>query len=264
MKKQRERRRKAKRIFRMFLKVVKLIYPKNEVVGLENLPAEPCIIVANHCQIYGPVTGILYLPSNCWFWGAGELLSLKTAAKYAYKDFWSKKPRYIRWLYKQLSYIAGPLLYYIFHNVNMIGVYHDKRLMSTLKDTGKVLERGGNVVIFPECYTEHNHIVHEFQGGFVDVARLYAQKTGKEISFVPVYFAPTLKKVLIGKPTKYQADRVRTVERDRICNYLMDEITKMAEALPLHTVVPYPNISKKDYPMSRISEAANEKTSSRL
>lgn len=264
MKKQRDKRRKSKRIFRMFLKAVKLIYPKNEVLGIENLPKEPCIIVANHAQIYGPVTGILYLPNNCWFWGEGELMSLKTASKYAYKDFWSKKPKYIRWLYKLLSYIAGPVLYYIFHNVNMIGVYHDKRLMSTLKETRRALEKGGNIVIFPECYTKHNHIVYEFQGGFVDVARMHFQKTGKELSFVPVYFAPKLKKVLIGKPTKYNADGVRTQERDRICNYLMDEITDMAESLPLHTVVPYPNISKSEYPKSRQSEAKNEKTSSRL
>ena len=264
MKRQREKRRKCKRIFRMFLRMVKLIYPKHEVIGMENIPEEPCIIVANHAQLHGPVTGILYLPGNCWFWGAGELLSLKTAARYAYKDFWSKKPRMFRWLYKQLSYIAGPVLYYIFHNVNMIGVYHDKRLMTTLKETGKVLDRGGKVVIFPECYTEHNHIVYQFQSGFVDVARLYAKKTGKELSFVPVYFAPKLKKVVVGKPTKYQVDSLKIEERDRICNYLMDEITRMAEELPIHTVVPYPNISKKKYPKSRMSEAANEKTSSRL
>ena len=37
-------------------------------------------------------------------------------------------------------------------------------------------------------------------------------------------------------------------ERSRICNYLMDEITSIACSLPRHTVVPYPNIPKKDYP----------------
>ena len=264
MKKQQEKKQKSQRLIRLIIKMAKIVYPKNEVLGLENLPKEPCILVGNHSQIHGPVAGILYLPDNSYFWGAGELMSLKTASTYAYKDFWSKKPVYIRWLFKLLSYIAGPVLYYIFHSVNMIGVYHDKRLMSTLKKTEKALENGANIVIFPECYTEHNHIVHEFQGGFVDVARIHHQKTGRELPFVPVYFAPILHKIVIGKPTKYNADSVRTRERDRICAYLMDEITGMAEALPLHTVVPYPNISKKDYPKSRQSEAQNEKTSSRL
>ena len=37
-------------------------------------------------------------------------------------------------------------------------------------------------------------------------------------------------------------------QRQRICGYLKDEITRMARALPRHRVVPYRNIPKKDYP----------------
>ena len=37
-------------------------------------------------------------------------------------------------------------------------------------------------------------------------------------------------------------------ERRRICAYLTEEITAMACSLPLHTVVPYQNVSKKEYP----------------
>lgn len=37
-------------------------------------------------------------------------------------------------------------------------------------------------------------------------------------------------------------------ERKRICDALMDDITAMALSLPEHTVVPYPNIPKKQYP----------------
>ena len=36
--------------------------------------------------------------------------------------------------------------------------------------------------------------------------------------------------------------------RARICAGLMDRITAMAAALPPHTVVPYRNIPKRDYP----------------
>ena len=39
-------------------------------------------------------------------------------------------------------------------------------------------------------------------------------------------------------------------EQERICNYLMDEISEVAYSLPRHRVVPYPNIKKKDYPYS--------------
>ena len=39
----------------------------------------------------------------------------------------------------------------------------------------------------------------------------------------------------------------------------MDEITAIAESLPEHTVVPYRNIPKKDYPTNRPKEYVYEK-----
>lgn len=39
----------------------------------------------------------------------------------------------------------------------------------------------------------------------------------------------------------------------------MDEITAVAEALPEHTVVPYRNIPKKDYPSNIPNEHVYEK-----
>ena len=40
------------------------------------------------------------------------------------------------------------------------------------------------------------------------------------------------------------------MERQRIKERLMDEITAIACGLPLHRVVPYLNLPKKDHPMS--------------
>ena len=63
--------------------------------------------------------------------------------------------------------------------------------------------------------------------------------------------APALKTMYIGKPTVFDPEAPMEQERQRICDYLMDEITRTAQELPLHTVVPYRNIPKKDYPKNR-------------
>ena len=47
-----------------------------------------------------------------------------------------------------------------------------------------------------------------------------------------------------------KSEQIAKEERRRICSYLMDEISEIAYALPPHTVVPYRNIPKKDYPCS--------------
>ena len=116
------------------------------------------------------------------------------------------------------------------------------------------------MVIFPEHDVKQNHIVYDFQDKFIDIAKLYYKKTDKELQFVPMYIAPKLKKICLGKPIRFCAEEKMDAERNRICTYLMDEITAIAEVLPEHTVVPYRNISKKDYPSNRSKEYAYEKT----
>ncbi len=74
-----------------------------------------------------------------------------------------------------------------------------------------------------------------------------------------MYIAPKLKKIYLGKPVQFRADEPIDAERSRICTYLMGEITAIAEALPEHTVVPYRNIPKKDYPSIIPKEHAYEK-----
>lgn len=252
-------RRKSYPIYKVLEWLVRLCYPKIKVEGLENLPEEPSIIVGNHSQMNGPIAGTLYFPGKHYIWCAGEMMHWKDVPAYAYKDFWSKKPKGIRWFYKFLAYLITPLSVCIFNNACTIGVYHDARVINTFKNTVTALSEGANVIIFPEHEVPHNNIVCEFQNRFVDVAKMYYKKTGKVLSFVPMYLAPKLKTMYLGKPIAYCPENPNKAECARICDYLMEEITKIAYSLPKHTVVPYPNIPKKDYP-TNIPEVPHEKT----
>ena len=114
------------------------------------------------------------------------------------------------------------------------------------------------MVIFPEHDVKYNHILYAFQDRFIDVAKLYYRKTGKEVAFVPLYIAPKLKKMYLGKPIRFCAANPMDEERDRIREYLMNEITDIACNLPEHTVIPYRNIPKKYYPSNIPKEDSNE------
>ena len=249
-------------LFKIIKWLVKVFYPKAQVDGAENLPDEPVIIVGNHCQMNGPIVGELYVPNEPYIWCAGEMMHLKDVPAYAFRDFWSQKPKWTHPFYKLLSYIIAPLAVCLFNNARTIGVYHDARLLSTFKDTVKKLQEGKRVVIFPEHDVKYNHIVYDFQDRFIDVAKLYYKKTGKELAFVPMYIAPKLKKLCLGKPVRFRAGEPMDTERSRISAYLMDEVTAIAQALPEHTVVPYRNIPQKDYPSNLPKECVYEKTGS--
>ena len=238
-------------IYRLIYWAVKLSYPKMEVVGAENLPDGPYLAVGNHAQLHGPVACELYFPGNRYTWCAHQMMERKEVPAYAYQDFWSGKPKWCRWFYKGLSYVLAPISSCVFNNANTIAVYRDNRIITTFKQTVQRLEEGNGVVVFPECYEPHNHIVLQFQENFISIAKLYYKRTGKKLDFVPLYVCPDLHKLVLGKPITFDPEAPIEEERHRICQELMDAVTALAEALPEHTVVPYPNIPKKQYPKSK-------------
>ncbi len=240
--------------FRIIRYLVWVFYPKITVEGLENLPEEACVVVGNHTKMNGPICGEIYFPGKRKIWCAHQMMYIKEVPAYAFQDFWSGKPKWTHWFYRLLSYIVAPISACVFNNANTIPVFRDNRLITTFKKTVTALDDGANVIIFPECYDPYNHIVNRFQDRFIDVAKLYYKRTGKAVSFVPMYIAPALKKMYLGKPITFCPDVPMEQERQRICSYLMDEVTNIAVHLPRHTVVPYPNIPKRDYPVNIADE----------
>jgi hypothetical protein len=228
--------------------MVKVCYPKVTLEGLENLPQGPCLLVGNHCQMHGPIIGELYIPGKRAIWCTSEMMDRKQVPAYAYQDFWSEKPRYTRWFYRLLSHLIAPVSACIFNEAHTIPVYRDDRILKTFRLTMDHLMAGSRVVVFPECPEPYNQIVNRFQNGFADIGRLYEKRTGEPLPFVPMYVAPKLRKVCLGKPVFWNDHVPREQAREEICQELMHRITEMAQALPRHTVVPYRNVSKKEYP----------------
>lgn len=232
-------KQKTSVLFRFIKWCVKTIYPKTQAVGVENLPDEPVIIVGNHSQMHGPIVSELYVPGAPYIWCAGEMIHLKDVPEYAFQDFWSRKPKWSHPFYRLLSYIIAPLSVCIFNNARTIGVYHDARILSTFKTTVNRLQEGNSIVIFPEHAVKYNHVIYDFQDRFVDVAKLYYKKTGKELAFVPMYLAPKRRALYLGKPIRFNPGEALEAERQRICRYLMQQITNIADALPEHEIVTY-------------------------
>ena len=238
-------------VYRVIRYLVWLFSPKWTLRGAENLPEGPCVIVGNHSQMYGPVAGELYIPGRHWVWCAGEMMHREEVAAYAYRDFWSGKPKAVRWFYKLLSRAIVPLSVCVFNNAHTVAVYHDARALATFRESARKLKAGDRLVVFPECYGEHNNIVHAFRDRFVDLGRMYHKQTGRALAFVPLYIAPRLGVLTFGEPVFYDPAAPPDAERQRVSDALMDAITAMALALPPHTVVPYPNVPKREYPRSR-------------
>ncbi|MBE6636221.1 MAG: hypothetical protein E7618_00275 [Ruminococcaceae bacterium] len=247
-------KKKAPLLYRCIKWLVWLFYPKMKVFGRENLPDGPAVIVGNHAKMNGPIACELYLPDNRYTWCAGQMMACKDVPAYAYADFWSQKPVLLRPFYKLLSYLIAVPSAYLFNCANTIAVYRDARILGTFRETLVKLQEGAQIVIFPEHNVKYNTIVYEFQDKFIELGKRYYKRTGEALPFVPMYIAPRLKAIYLGKPIMFSPEAPIEEERRRICHYLMQEITAIAKSLPEHTVIPYPNIPKRKYPTNRSEE----------
>lgn len=251
VKKIKNKKKKKGLLFRFVRSIIKTFYGKVRHLGVENIPSEPSIIVGNHAQMNGPITAEIYAPFKRKTWCIGNMLHLRDFPKYMLEDICRYKPKWTRIFYLPFCYLIAPLAVYLFKTADTIGVYKDMRIISTLKKSVTALKEGEHLIIFPECHTKFNNIVYEFQDKFIDTAKLYFKDTGKELSFVPMYVAPKLKTIVYGKPIKFDSTSPIEEQRKIICDYLKTEITHLAQSLPVHTVVPYANIKKKNYPKSK-------------
>ena len=231
--------------------MVRLVYPKTAVVGAEKLPEGAAVIVGNHSQLHGPIACELYFPGRHATWCAGEMMALKEVPAYAYRDFWSGKPGWQRPFFRLASYLIAPLSVIVFNNADCIGVYRDRRVISTLRKTAECLKEGRRVIIFPEKAEGGESFLCAFQEGFVDCARAYCRQTGKGLSFVPLYVCPQFHTLYLGEPMPFDPKAPAAEERKRICREMSGAILALARALPEHRVVPYRNVSKREYPSSR-------------
>lgn len=241
------KKKKTSLLFKVIKGLIRLFYGKMEVIGMEKLPKKHAIIVANHCQMNGPIAGELFMPDSCYIWCAGQMMNFKEVSDYAFQDFWAWKPKWTHPFYKLLAHLITPLSVCIFNNARTIAVYRDMRIMSTFKKTTRFLDAGANILIFPEKDEKYNNILYKFQENFIDTAKVYYKKTGVSLTFVPMYIAPDMRKMYIGEGICFDGKAQIETERKRIAGYLSDEITKIARELPRHRVVPYRNIPKKHY-----------------
>ena len=243
-------RKKDPALYRLIRRAVRRLTPAYTLYGTENLPEEAAVIVGNHCQMYGPIAGELYMPRPHAIWCVGEMMNRKEVPAYAFQDFWSGKPRRTLWFWRLASHAIALPAAYVLSCAHTIPVYHDARVMTTFRRSVETLRAGTDIVIFPESAEPYNAIVTRFHSHFADLAPLYCRRTGTALCFVPMYVAPRLGSIHFGKPVRYNPDAPAGAERERICAALADAVTELAVSLPPHTVVPYLNIPKDRYPLN--------------
>ena len=210
---------------------------RNKTVGkkLVNKSDEGRVFVANHLELYGPIVMKIRFPYRVRPWVIDKLMddeSVEAQVRPGLEKNFKWAPKFLKeWAIKFVRF----MMTYTMKKMKGIPVHlHDiKNVMETIDVSVNLLDKGKNILIFPEEYESSGGYllkgVGEFRTGFAQLGRSYYQATGKRLAFYPVYISKENKRTYILEPTYYDPSVPAPQEKKRIVKYLHD--TMLAKAL---------------------------------
>lgn len=184
---------------------------------------ESCIFVCNHAGAMGPIAMVSKFPywKECHAWCNEGIMNRKTCPAYVRQDYWWEPGCRLEPLYNAtIPYIATAILPTVLKSAPTIPVYHDARVMSTMRTSIRLLKEGKYVVIFPEQpsgYGEHHDWINT---GWLAICTMYYRATGKGLHLYPVYIDTKAHRFEVSKPVVFDTQRTLDEQQDEIVEVL--------------------------------------------
>ena len=200
---------KQSRYYRFLRKVVQIFSKTRKTVWTEPYNGAPSIFVCNHDRAWGPIAMCAYfeLKDTSRPWINAQVLSAKEIPEYVRHDYWWKQDKWYTKIFNYtLVYLVSIILPPILRGSGCIPVYHDTRVMSTLKGSVNALKEGMNIILFPEHPTGYCEYDDEIVTGFVSIGRLFYRRTKQCLSFYPTFITWDNGVIRVGEPVVYDPE----------------------------------------------------------
>ena len=171
---------------------------------------EPCVFVPNHVGVFGPIDMVAKFPyyEECRPWFNADVMDPKLVPAYVRQDYWWKPGCWAEPLLNvTLPYMAAAVLPPILRTVPGVPVYHDIRVMTTMRQSLRLLKEGKHLVIFPEQpsgWQSHHMWINT---GFLQIAPMYYKATGKALKFWPVHIDYKKHTFQVAAPIAFDPER---------------------------------------------------------
>lgn len=185
------------------------------------------VFVCNHYEIYGPVVVFLRFPFKFRPWVIDKMCEPQSIEQQMSIGFYNNYKWLPKWFKVFLVKIAKRLILFVIRFARPIPVSRDnpRANLKTMQTSVDVLNKKNNIVIFPELSSVKEG-VGEFMSGFEHLGKYYYQKTGKKISFYPVFISKKKSTMFIEKPVVFNPENEPNQEKERIVKSLHDAIEK--------------------------------------
>ena len=208
--------------------LAKLVYFRR-VYGAENIDrSRAAVFTCNHGRTSGPVTAVAFLPVRFRPWINACMLERGEATDTMMRTFRDRFRLLGPKLKRRLIWHISGFVCHFLNSFEPIPVYKGmpKESAGTVKLSVDALERGENLLIFPEKprdrYDEHSF--KEFHTGFAAIGKAYYERTGRRLDFYPCFSDRKTHSFRIGKPVTYNPSGDPRAEKLRISTELQDSM----------------------------------------
>lgn len=215
--------------FRFIKSIMRIFKRKPKFKYLGEKPKNPCIYISNHSAASGPVTYELYLPANMRMWGTYEMCGgFRMRWRYLKNVYFRKKKKRTKLGSFLLATVVCPFMALFYKGMRILPTYPDARLATTVKKSIAEMENGISMLIFPENSDDGYHeVLKEFHCGFFALAKLYYERTGKDIDIVDMYYHRRANVVIVGEPRSYTSLAERFDSREQVAEFFLNDVNDM-------------------------------------
>lgn len=219
-------------LFYLALYIAVMPLTRSKIRGKENVNPkdEARVFIANHYEIYGPVIMFTKFPYKFRPWVIDKIMDPKTVEEQMALGVYNSNnfQKFPKWIKVLAVKAVRSLMIFTMHHAKAISVSREniRANFKTMEESVETLKKGKAILIFPElAYVKEG--VGEFQTGFEHLGKFYYQKTGKKISFYPVFVSQFNKEVYIEKPIVYNPENNSMEEKQKIVTYLHDSMVNL-------------------------------------
>ncbi|HHW30268.1 MAG TPA: glycerol acyltransferase [Clostridiaceae bacterium] len=186
---------------------------------------EPAVYLIHHQNLKGPLISMAWFDRTVRPWVLSVFCNHSACFRHYYEYTFTKRfgiPKIIAAIIiYPLSFCVAALM----RVAQAIPVYRgSKDILKTFKQSIYALTSGQNILISPDIdYTDKSTNIGELYKGFLNLEKLYFEKTGKHLAFVPLHIKKRERYILVGKPVYFIAQDNFKKEKEKAYARLKQE-----------------------------------------
>ena len=163
----------------------------------------PCVFVANYVGAHGPVDMCVKFPmkEKIHPWINSELLDSKEIPAYLRKVTPGNVAK------NTMPYLGAALIPPIIKGVDYIPVYNDERIITTFRQSIRMLQKGHYLLIFPEIPGGGRSRTGALFTGWLRLGELWYRASGRSLKIYPVHVDYKNHEFRVASPVRYEPSK---------------------------------------------------------